>query len=256
MKDNLYVINELTADQRRVYIDAGQIYQAYLEARQQSRSYHGSMLWKKVAGKEYLYHYRDRYGHGKSLGPRSEETEKVFSTFKSGKEALKDRLLSLKQRMQEQARFCKATLIQRVPKITAQILRVLDHEGILGTKVMVVGTNALYAYEAAAGVFFDTALMATRDMDVLWDVRRKIKLYIDSTLARTGFIDLLRKADRSFEFKGYRAVNRHGYMVDLIRPMPQPPWRSAPKRSAPAKTWKPPTFAICTGSCRHPNFRR
>ena len=139
-------------------------------------------------------------------------------------------MLALKQRVQEQARFCKAALIQRVPKITAQILRVLDHEGILGTKVMVVGTNALYAYEAAAACFFDTALMATRTWTVLWDVRRKIKLYIDSTLARTGFIDLSRKADRSFDFQGYRAVNRHGYMVDLIRPMPQPPWRPAPKK--------------------------
>jgi hypothetical protein len=235
MKDNIYIINELTADQRRIYIDAVQIYQAYLEAAQQSRSYRGSMLWKRVSGKEYLYHYRDRYGHGKSLGPRSEETEKIFSTFKSGKEAIKDRFLGLKQKMQEQARFCKAALIQRVPKITTQILRVLQHAGILGTKVMVVGTNALYAYEAAAGVFFDTALMATADMDVLWDVRQKIKLYVDSTLARPGFIDLLRKADRSFEFKGYRAVNRHGYMVDLIRSMPQPPWKSEPKKIGPGE---------------------
>ena len=235
MNDNIYIIKELTAEQRRIYIDAVQIYQAYLATRQQSRGYRGGMLWKKVAAKEYLYHYRDRYGHGNSLGPRSEKTEKIFAMFQSGKEKSKDRLSALKQRMHEQARFCKAALIQRVPKITAQILRVLDQQNILGNKVMVVGTNALYAYEAAAGVFFDTALMATADMDVLWDVRQKMKLFIDSALARPGFIDLLRKADRSFEFKGYRAVNRHGYMVDLIRSMPRPPWKSEPKKIGPGE---------------------
>jgi hypothetical protein len=230
MKDNLYIINELTADQRRIFIDAVQIYSAYLAARMQSRSYHGGMLWKKVGGREYLYHYRNRYGYGNSLGPRSAETEKIFSIFKSRKEKIKNQLLALRQKMQEQARFCKAASIQRVPKIAAQILRVLDQQGVLGNKIIVVGTNALYAYEAAAGVFFDTALMATRDMDVLWDVRQKIKLFIDDSVVRPGFIDLLRKADRSFEFQGYRAVNRSGYMVDLIRSMPRPPWKSEPKK--------------------------
>jgi hypothetical protein len=230
MKDNLFIINELTAEQRRIYIDAVQIYQAFLATRQQSHRYQGSLLWKKVAGKEYLYHYRGRLGLGKSLGPRSEKTEKIFATFQSGKERSKDHLSALKQKMKDQARFCKAALIQRVPKITAQILRVLDQQDILGTKVMVVGTNALYAYEAAAGVFFDSSLMATRDMDVLWDVRQRIKLFLDSSIARPGFIDLLRKADRSFEFQGYRAFNRDGYMVDLIRAMPRPPWKPEPRK--------------------------
>jgi len=32
---------------------------------------------------------------------------------------------------------------------------------------MVIGTNAMYAYEASAGVFFDISTMATRDMDIL-----------------------------------------------------------------------------------------
>jgi hypothetical protein len=230
MNDNMYILNELTEGQRRIFIDAIQLYQSFLEARSQSRKYRGGMIWRKVAGKEYLFHFRDRYGHGKSLGPRSDDTEKIFSNFKLGKEKIKDRLHSLKEKMQEQARFCKAALIQRVPKPAAQLLRVLEQQGILGTKVMVVGTNALYAYEAAAGVYFETSLMATQDMDVLWDVRRKIKLFLDPRLVRPGFIDLLRKVDRSFEFQGYRAVNRHGYMVDLIRSMPSPPWKPEPKK--------------------------
>jgi hypothetical protein len=38
--------------------------------------------------------------------------------------------------------------------------------------------------------------------------------------------------DRSFEVLGkgsYRAANRDGYMVDLIRPVPSPPWKSEPR---------------------------
>ncbi len=39
------------------------------------------MHWKKIRGREYLYRYRDRYGHGGSLGPRSESTERLYDDF-------------------------------------------------------------------------------------------------------------------------------------------------------------------------------
>jgi hypothetical protein len=42
---------------------------------------------------------------------------------------------------------------------------------------------------------------------------------------------ILRKADRSFEpssTNNYRAVNRNGYMVDLIKPIPKPIWKKEP----------------------------
>ena len=177
MKDNLYVINELTADQRRVYIDAGQIYQAYLQARQQSRSYHGSMLWKKVAGKEYLYHYRDRYGHGKSLGPRSEETEKVFSTFKSGKEALKDRLHGLETKeCRNRPVSVKPRSFNGFPKLRRRCYGSWIMKVFWEPKLWLWAPTPYMPMKLQPAFFSTTALMAHEDMDVLWDVRRKIKL--------------------------------------------------------------------------------
>jgi hypothetical protein len=179
------------------------------------------MHWKKAKGRQYLFKTRDRYGYGKSLGPRSIETEKILADFRKAKKEATDRLATLKQRLNEQSRFCKAAMIQRVPRIVTGVLRVLEQRNLLGQNILVIGTNALYAYEAAAGVFLDRPLTATRDMDILWDVRPKLTLFAEDETVPLDLIDILRKADKSFEPAApgsFRAVNRDGYMVDLIRP--------------------------------------
>ena len=225
--------NELTDNQRRVYIDTVQVYGAYLDAMEKNRSYRGGMHWKKVKGKEYLFRSRGRYGHGESLGPRSPETEEILANFQAGKQQMKERLDSLRARLDEQARVCKAALIQRVPSVVTGILRLLAQHEMLGRNLVVIGTNALYAYEAAGGVSFDTPIMATEDMDILWDTRSKLTLAANRNIVGTGLIGILRKADRSFEASGaqrFRAINKDGYMVDLIKPLP----RNALQRGKPS----------------------
>jgi len=81
-----------------------------------------------------------------------------------------------------------------------------------------------YAYEAAAGAFVDTSITATEDLGILWDVRSRFTLVADDGIDQTGLLDILRKVDRSFELSGprsYRAINRDGYMVDLIKSEPK-----------------------------------
>ena len=83
----------------------------------------------------------------------------------------------------------------------------------------------MYAYEAAAGVFFESGLMATQDVDILWDVRSKLQLHAADKIELGGFLAILQQADRSFEpirKRSFRAVNRKGYMVDLLKPEPRP----------------------------------
>lgn len=215
---------EMTDNQRRVHIDTVQLYDAFMDAYQKGRSYAGGMHWKKSKGREYLFRTRDRYGYGKSLGLRSAETEKILKEFRQTKQDLKERTAQLKERLEEQARFCKAAMIQRVPRVVAKILRLLDQGNLLGKNVIVVGTNALYAYEASAGIFFDSPIMATRDMDILWDIRPKLTLAADDETESTGLLSILRKSDRSFEVsrsQPFVAVNRDGYMVDLIKAEPK-----------------------------------
>ncbi len=221
----LMVFNEMSDNQRRVFIDTAQLYEAFMAAYHKSRAYRGGMHWKKAKGREYLFRSRDRYGYGKSLGPRSPETENILKEFRKNKQQVKERLESLKNRLKEQARFCKAAMIQRVPRVAAKTLRLLDQQKLLGRNLLIVGTNALYAYEAAAGAYVDTSITATGDLDILWDVRSRLTLVGDNDIDQTGLLGILRKADRSFELSGprsYRAINRDGYMVDLIKSEPKP----------------------------------
>jgi hypothetical protein len=155
-------------DQRRIYVDAAQLHEAYMDAFTKSRAYRGGMHWKKVKGKQYLFRSLDRYGYGKSLGPRSKETESAYSEFHKNKKQIHARLKPLKEKLKEQARFCRAARIARVPRIVTAILRLLEQHQLLGRNLQIVGTNALYAYEARAGVFLERGLLATQDRDVLW----------------------------------------------------------------------------------------
>lgn len=191
------------------------------------------MHWKKSKGREYLFRSRDRYGYGKSLGPRTPKTEKTLADFRAGKEKAKERFSVLKGRLKEQARFCKAASIQRVPRAVTGILRVLDQNRLLGRNVSVVGNNALYAYEAAAGAFLDSPILATQDMDILWDIRSRLNLFAVDEQPGSGMLELLRKADRSFELverQNFRAVNKDGVLVDLIKPEPRSVFTSERRR--------------------------
>jgi hypothetical protein len=215
---------EINDDQRRIFIDSTQLHEAYMDAFIKSRAYRGGMHWKKAKGKEYLFRSLDRYGYGKSLGPRSKETESTFAEFHNNKKQILARLNHLKVRLKEQARFCKAARIARVSRIVTAILRLLEQHQLLGRNLQIIGTNALFAYEANAGVFLDRGLLATQDMDVLWDIRPKLRLFAIDEVDKKGFIDILKKADRSFELfskRSFRAVNKAGYMVDLVKPEPK-----------------------------------
>ncbi len=215
---------EMNNDQRRIGIDTAQLHEAYMHTFIKSRAYRGGMHWKKAKGKEYLFRSLDRYGYGKSLGPRSKDTESIYAEFHRKKKQVRSGLKLLKDRLKEQARFCKAARIARTPRMVTAILRLLEQHQLLGRHLQIIGTNALYAYEARAGVFLDRGLLATRDMDMLWDIRPKLRLFVMDEVNNKGLIDILKKADRSFDLlgkKSFRAVNQSGYMVDLVKPEPR-----------------------------------
>jgi hypothetical protein len=224
---------ELDGNQRRIFVDTAQLHQAYVEAFAKSRSYRGGMYWKKATGREYLFRSVDRRGYGRSLGARSAQTEETHREFHENKKQCVETLHHLRARLKEQARFCKAARIARVPKVVGSILRLLEQHKLLGNNLQVIGTNALYAYEAAAGIVLESGLMATQDVDILWDVRSKLKLNVPAQMEPGGFLAILQAADRSFELirkRSFRAVNRDGYMVDLVKAEPRP--AHAPERRA------------------------
>jgi hypothetical protein len=65
--------------------------------------------------------------------------------------------------------------------------------------------------------------MATQDIDILRDVRSRIQLHAADKIEIGGFLAILQQADRSFELirkRSFRAVNRKGYVVNLLKPEP------------------------------------
>jgi hypothetical protein len=239
--------SELSGNQLRLSVDLRQTFEAYREARRNAARYAGGLAWKTVGGHEYLIKIINRRGGTKSLGPRSPVTETLYAEFVAGKSRAKEREVNLAQSVQELAGMAKGVFLNRVPSIVTATLRKLDDHGLLGKNLMVIGTNALYGYESVAGVQFDAGLMATTDVDLLGDARATLKLaLLDEAVAEAGVLAILQKVDRSFEpvRKGdFRAVNKAGFYVDLVKQAPNPPWKAGePERIAAADlkpSWLP-----------------
>jgi hypothetical protein len=210
---------EESDEQRRITIDAIQLYRHYLDLSQRLGELPGGMFWKTVKGRQYLVRGVDRNGHVRSLGARSRDTEAIHREFAARKSDLKTRVTATAAELKRRAKFCVAAGVNRVPTLSANIIRVLDKAGLLGAQLIVLGSHSLYAYEAAAGVQLKEGLLQTEDLDTLLDSGSGLKLGEE---ARTrGFLGLLTKVDKTFSIIGkrsFRAVNVKGFMVDLLRP--------------------------------------
>lgn len=214
---------ELSSEQIRQHVDTAQAYEVYqTSAKEYELRFSGSMSWKtSTNGKPYLY--KKINGIWKSLGPKSPETELIYNQFHSGRDSSKDRVSTLAQRLDQLAPVNRAMSLGRVPLLTARIIRALDKLGLIGTAVDVVGTNALFVYERMAGVHISSGLLSTQDVDLLMDSRFSLRL-IAKDFSNKGLIGLLQKIDHSFRplaKNGYRAANRDGFLVDLIKPTPK-----------------------------------
>ena len=88
----------LEENQVRQYIDAEQARKAWILAERRALNYRGSMYWKTVKGRDYLYR-EYRSGSAKSLGVRSADTENIIEEFKKGKQAAEQNLKQLNTAM-------------------------------------------------------------------------------------------------------------------------------------------------------------
>lgn len=113
----------------------------------------------------------------------------------------------------------RALFVGRVPTIVIDILGMLKRADI-PDHFTVVGTHALYAYEAAAGVLLQSAAVATRDVDLLWATRTRFRLASQLKRLDSSMLALLRKVDKTFSLideHRYTAVNSKGFEVDILR---------------------------------------
>lgn len=206
------------SDQQRLFlVETDQLYRAWREVMWHQAEYRYGMGWKHIGGREYLVKRTSASGNGKSLGPRSHKTEQLYERFQEGRATAKDRYAGLSEKLAAQARLNRALRLGRLPSIIGEILLKLDEVRVIAD-LRVVGTHAMFAYEAMAAVEFKMELLASGDVDLLYDGRKRIALTAKK-LNGSGLLGLLKKVDKSFEVKTderFRAVNRDGFMIDFI----------------------------------------
>lgn len=221
MQQNLEIL-DLPEDAIRQYIDARQAFVALEQAKLRAAEFRGGMVWKTVGGREYLVRTSTR-GAQTGLGPRSPETDAIYQKFTTGKARAEELRSGLKQAVEKHRRLNRALRIGRVPNIIIDILAGLNEAG-MSDKFTVIGTNALYAYETAAGARVEESHLATRDVDLLWDNRKKLSLAVQEGPLAKGMLGFLQHIDPSFTLRDdqlYTAVNKDGYEVDILRRMGQ-----------------------------------
>ena len=208
----------LSEDQLRQYIDAESSYTAMEQARQAASEVRGTLFWREDRGHNYLIRANTAAKQTR-LGPKSAETEAMYLGFHKRKALLSERLTNLKEAVTRHERLNRALRVGRCPNILIAILQRFEQYG-LSPHLLTVGTHALYAYEAAAGVRIAPQALATQDVDVLFDTRKRITFFSRLQEANLSFLDVLRKADKTFEVRDDQlqtAVNAQGFEVDVIR---------------------------------------
>jgi len=217
-------MTELTPDQARQYIDAVATFEALEEAKREARSTEGGMYWHAgpASNPEARYLVRtSRTGAERSLGARSPETEQAFESFTRRKKENEEQVKALQARLEQDRRVNRALRVGRVEPLVVKLLnRLADTQ--LAEHFRVVGTHALYAYEAAAGVRLDADVLSTRDIDLLWDTQKRVTFATRLARVDSSMLGVLRKVDPSFRLRSrqlYTAVNKDGFEVDIIRRM-------------------------------------
>ncbi len=210
---------DIGEDAQRQYIDAQSVFTAWEDARKSASEVRGGMYWQNKNGTDYLIRTSVNNSQ-KSLGPRSSQNEAIYTKFIERKEQIEKRVADLSAELTRHQRMNRALHVGRAPQLLIAILDRLFKSG-LAEYFTVIGTHALYAYEAAAGVRFgQQEALATRDIDLLWDTRKRLKFITQMRSIDTSFLGLLKKIDPTFEIRSdqrYTAVNSKGFEVDVIR---------------------------------------
>lgn len=202
----------------RQFIDSTTVFEEYTRVQALAAGYIGGMYWKRQG--EHVYLTKTLPGRVQQrLGPRSAETEAIYDAFNERKKALEQRLRTLRHQLESSERLNKALRVGRVPATVVSLLQALEIAG-LRDHFVVVGTHALYAYEAAAGVRVMQAAIATEDVDLLWDARKRIQFAHTMERQNVSMIEILRRVDPTFERLDddlATAINAMGFKVEFLR---------------------------------------
>lgn len=198
-------------EQARLLVNLRQRYESWIEVERARRELPYDLRRKTINGQDYLYRITDRSGNGKSLGPWSAERDAEFTGYHARKTELKDRAASLRAVLAESAALYRALRLPLLSSDAGPILRECDRRQLLGSHLLVVGTNAIAAYMIEAGGF---VLLPdeTEDFDLAW-------VAADDESSGSTVWDMLKAVDPTFTVNSERdcqARNAKAYEVELL----------------------------------------
>ena len=206
-------------EQQRLLNNLTQHYDAWLgHARRLRAEFTYRLQWKTVAGREYLYKIVDRKGNGTSLGAKSAANEAEFSRYTAAREQVRAGERAAKSKLAVAGSLYRALRLPVIANPAAAILREADLRGMLDGTLLVIGANALAAYELEAGARFAAGLDATEDFDLSWSGDGADTLSLQGATGH-GVFDLLKAVDDTYTVnaeRNYQARNRGAYSVELL----------------------------------------
>ncbi|MFD2577674.1 GSU2403 family nucleotidyltransferase fold protein [Novosphingobium colocasiae] len=166
---------------------------------------------KTINGQYYLYRITDRSGNGKSLGRWSVKRDAEFTAYHARKAELKDRAARLRTILAESAALYRALRLPLLSSDAGPILRECDRRQLLGSHLLVVGTNAISAYMVEANGVVPLP-DETEDFDLAW-------VAADDDTSGRAVWDMLKAVDPTFTVnseRDFQARNAKAYEVELL----------------------------------------
>lgn len=165
------VIQPFSPEQERALINLRQRYEVWIEAERELARMPYDLRRKKVGDREYLYEIFDRGGNGKSLGAWDDEKQVQFEDYRTAKATAKERRDGAREALHESSRIARALRLPMLSADAGPILREADRRALLGSHLLVVGTNAMAAFALEAAGAFRNVPDETEDFDLAWTAR-------------------------------------------------------------------------------------
>ncbi|OKO70470.1 GSU2403 family nucleotidyltransferase fold protein [Bradyrhizobium sp. AS23.2] len=199
-------------EETRVLVNLEQQYEVWIEAERALARLPYNLKWKTIQGKDYLYNLIDRTGNAKSLGRRSSENEAKYEAYQTQKAGLITRRNESRGRLDETCRLYRALRLPMIPSEAAEILREADRRSLLGSHLLVIGTNAVPAYFIEASGRIMNAPSETNDFDLAWTAN-------ESDEQDNPVWAMLKSVDGTYTVnteKPFQARNAKAYEVELL----------------------------------------
>lgn len=205
------LVRPFSDEQSRLLVNLRQRYEVWIDAERALAALPYDLRRKTVNGHDYLYRIFDRGGNGRSLGPMTSDLEARLLAYRSEKDALKERIKGLRPALAESAALYRALRLPLLSSDAGPILRECDRRGLLGSHLLVVGTNAIAAYMAEANGRIDLP-DETEDFDLAWISQQE-----DDDEKRLW--DMLKAVDPTFTVnaeRDFQARNARAYEVEIV----------------------------------------